>query len=169
MKRLLLSALILVGGFTFTLAQSSSKVQPNAEKTKVLENSAKDDVKETEGPQMKFKSKTIDYGEIEENSDPYRYFQFTNTGTDPLLITSAKGSCGCTVPTYPTEPIGAGESGEIKVRYATNRIGPFKKTVTLTTNTKEGTITLTIKGKVHKKAEESEAIPGSEKNMFKSN
>ena len=121
-----------------------------------------------DGPTMTFEQKVIDYGEIEENSDPFRYFKFSNTGSEPLLITSAKGSCGCTVPTYPTEAIAPGEEGEIKVRYATNRIGKFQKTVTLTTNMKDPKVVLTIKGDVHKKPEQPDGVPSGEKNLFKS-
>ncbi|MEZ4987377.1 MAG: DUF1573 domain-containing protein [Saprospiraceae bacterium] len=56
-------------------------------------------------PQMVFEDTTVDYGTIEQGADPYRVFAFTNTGNAPLVITNAKGSCGCTVPTYPKEPI----------------------------------------------------------------
>lgn len=116
---------------------------------------------ETGGPVMTFETTEIDYGTIEQGADPYRVFKFTNTGTDPLIIEGAKGSCGCTVPTYPTDPIAPGESGEIKVRYDTKRVGPFTKTVRLTTNESVTTRTLRIKGEVLKQPEEPEAIPPS--------
>lgn len=132
------------------------------------ENSETTTTEEVSGPVMTFETKVVDYGEIEENADPYRFFKFENTGTEPLIITSAKGSCGCTVPTYPTDPIGPGESGEIKVRYATNRIGAFTKTVTLTTNSVEEKIVLKIKGKVNKKPAQPDGVPASENNLFKS-
>lgn len=116
---------------------------------------------------MEFEMTTVDYGTIEQGSDPYRFFKFTNTGNAPLVITNAKGSCGCTVPTYPKEPVPPGESGEIKVRYDTNRVGPFTKRVTLTTNVGDEPIVLTIKGKVEKKAEEPAGVPASgEGSMF---
>lgn len=116
-----------------------------------------------------FESETVDYGVIEQGSEPFRVFTFTNTGTEPLIITQAKGSCGCTVPTYPKEPIAPGETGEIKVRYDTNRLGKFTKRVTLTTNAPEDKTMLTIKGEVLKKAEEPEGLPVNEANPFKSN
>lgn len=122
----------------------------------------------TEGPQMVFTSMEVDYGTIEQGSDPYRFFQFTNSGTAPLVITNAKGSCGCTVPTYPKEPILPGNDGEIKVRYDTNRVGPFTKRVTLTTNAGEEPIVLTIKGKVEKAPEEPAGVPTNEGGMFNS-
>lgn len=115
----------------------------------------------TGGPVMTFETMEVDYGVIEQGSDPYRFFSFTNTGDAPLLITSAKGSCGCTVPTYPQEAIAPGETGEIKVRYDTNRIGKFTKTVTLTTNEAESRRVLRIRGEVEKLPEEPAAIPES--------
>ncbi len=113
------------------------------------------------GPVMQFESTEVDYGEIEQHSDPYRFFAFTNAGTEPLVIQAAKGSCGCTVPTYPKEPILPGESAEIKVRYDTKRIGNFTKTVTLTTNEATPKHVLRIKGKVNAAPEEPEAVPAS--------
>lgn len=99
-------------------------------------------------PVMKFERDTIDYGTIPHNADGYRVFKFTNVGKEPLLISNAHGSCGCTVPTAPTEPIPPGQSSEIKVHYATDRIGNFIKTVTLTSNANPPTKVLVIKGTV---------------------
>ena len=68
-----------------------------------------------------------------------------------MIITSVKGSCGCTVPTKPEEPIMPGETGEIKVKYATNRVGPFAKTVTITSNAFESNKIVRVKGRVLEK------------------
>jgi len=87
--------------------------------------------KDYTGPVFEFENEVIDYGEIAQNSDGNRVFKFKNIGKSPIIITQVKGSCGCTVPTKPEEPIMPGETGEINVKYATNRIGPFSKTVTL--------------------------------------
>lgn len=114
-------------------------------------------------PAMTFQETEIDYGIIEQNAEPYREFHFTNTGTAPLVIKNAKGSCGCTVPEWPKEPIPAGESNVIKVRYATNRIGKFSKTVTLTTNDEKGQHLLRIKGEVLKPKPE-EGVPSAPAN-----
>lgn len=122
-----------------------------------------------DGPQMAFETDVIDYGVIEQGSDPYRIFNFTNTGNAPLVITNAKGSCGCTVPTYPKEPIAPGASAEIKVRYDTNRIGKFTKRVTLTTNAGDESKILTIKGEVTKKPAEPAGVPAVEDNLFNNN
>ena len=115
---------------------------------------------------MTFETKEIDYGTIEQNSDPYRTFTFTNTGEEPLLITNAVGSCGCTVPSYSKLPVAPGESGEIKVRYATDRLGKFRKRVTLTTNVSEEPVVLTIMGEVLEKPAQPEAVPAGEAGMF---
>lgn len=120
---------------------------------------------QTTGPEMTFESTEVDYGTIEQGSDPLRIFHFTNTGNEPLQIKHAKGSCGCTVPKWPKEPIFPGESGVIEVRYDTKRVGKFVKRVTLTTNEGEGEDgskkVLTIKGLVTKKAEEPAGVPES--------
>ena len=115
---------------------------------------------------MTFETKEIDYGTIEQNSDPYRTFTFTNTGDEPILITNAVGSCGCTVPSFSKLPVAPGESGEIKVRYATDRLGKFRKRVTLTTNVSEEPVVLTIMGEVLEKPAQPEAVPAGEAGMF---
>lgn len=123
---------------------------------------AQDDTSEKKGPIMTFESMTVDYGTIEQNADPLRVVKFTNTGDEPLIITTARGSCGCTVPVWPKEPIMPGQSSQIEIRYATNRIGQFSKTVRISTNEENDGHTITVKGKVLKK-EEMEGVPGSEK------
>ena len=119
------------------------------------------------GPKMAFETETVDYGKIKQGADPYRVFKFKNEGTEPLLITGARGSCGCTVPTYPQEPIAPGKTAEIKVRYDTQRIGQFTKTVTITTNEagESATRILTIKGEVMQ-VQEKEGVPTKENGVF---
>ena len=102
----------------------------------------------TAGPVMTFEVTSIDYGTLDKGGDPVRKFKFTNTGNEPLIIKSAKGSCGCLVPKYPQEPIMPGESNVIEARYDTQRVGMFTKTITLTTNEYPDTHTLTVKGEV---------------------
>lgn len=99
-------------------------------------------------PQMVFEQMTIDYGTVKKGAEPYREFKFRNQGTEPLLIKSAKGSCGCTVPTYSEQAIMPGESGILGVRYDTNRTGAFTKRITVTTNEPEDTKVLTVTGEV---------------------
>ena len=104
-----------------------------------------------------FVSKVVDYGIIEHNADGARKFVFTNNGTEDLLIKNAKGSCGCTVPTWPREAIAPGATAEIGVKYATNRVGKFTKTITLTTNASKKPVILTVKGEVNPAPKEETA------------
>jgi hypothetical protein len=152
MKRLL-SLLLLFSALSFTV-QAQVKAMPD--------NAAE---AEATGP-MTFETTTMDYGTIEQHSDPYRTFNFTNTGSEPLIITNAVGSCGCTVPSYSKTPVAPGEEGEVKVRYATDRLGKFRKRVTLTTNVTEEPVVLTIMGEVLKKPAEPEAVPAGEVGLF---
>ena len=108
---------------------------------------------------ISFEKKVHDYGTIEFKSDGTYEFVFTNTGKKPLIITNCKGSCGCTVPVWPKEPIQPGESKTIKVKYATNRVGPFTKSVTVNSNSIDSPkVTLKIKGKVNPESKE-ETMP----------
>lgn len=77
---------------------------------------------------------TLDYGCIMVGSNPNREFPVYNIGDEPLIITNAQGSSGAVVPTFPRDPIAPGDSAIFKIRYNTNVIGPFCKTVTITTN-----------------------------------
>ena len=97
---------------------------------------------------MDFKKEVHDYGNIKNGANGTCTFEFTNTGNAPLIISNATGSCGCTVPTWPKEPIAPGAKGEITVKYDTKRTGEFTKTVTLTSNSSEPNKVLTIKGNV---------------------
>lgn len=146
MKRIILF-LILTGLFQFSYAQEDASSVINQE----AEVSA--------SPTIEFDSKVVDYGVIDHNSDGNREFLFTNNGNAGLLIKSVKASCGCTVPQYPKEEIAAGESGSIKVKYATNRIGKFTKTITVSTNADKKPIILTIRGEVKKPEDQESTIP----------
>jgi len=97
---------------------------------------------------IKFKTDTIDYGTIEKGSDGVRVFEFTNTGDAPLIITDVKSTCGCTIPKKPDGPIMPGETGNIEVKYDTNRVNPIRKTITVTSNADTPTVALKIKGEV---------------------
>lgn len=118
------------------------------------------------GPKMQIESLVVDYGTIAQNSDPLRKVSFKNVGTEPLIIKNAYGSCGCTVPNYKHEPIAPGETSEIEIRYATDRIGAIAKTVTIQTNEGDQPIVIQVKGNVlEKKAEEG--VPASPLSMPK--
>ena len=97
---------------------------------------------------IEFKTDVIDYGEIAKDSDGVRVFEFTNTGNAPLIVSNVSSTCGCTIPKKPEKPILPGESGVIEVKYATNRVGPIRRTITVYSNADEPTKALRIKGKV---------------------
>ncbi len=165
-KSILLLTAIAFFAFSTTNAQEASKKKKTKKTTKVTKTTTVVDSKTTtakveapkvvtkaavpttDGASMLFDSDTVDYGTIAHNGEPKREFSFVNNGNKPLIISAAQGSCGCTVPSYPKEPIAPGARGVIGVRYDTNRAGPFTKTITLTTNAATPSKVLTIKGTV---------------------
>ena len=111
MKKIILGVLVACIAFLNTNAQDTKK-----------------------GAKIEFKKEVHDYGTIENGADGNCTFKFKNTGTEDLKISNCRASCGCTVPNWPREAIKPGQSGEIKVRYATNRTGLINKTITITSN-----------------------------------
>lgn len=109
-------------------------------------------------PEITFESEVHDYGTIKQGAEGGCEFKFKNTGKEPLIISNAKGSCGCTVPTWPKEPILKGQTGVIKVHYDTKRVGAFTKTITLESNAKTSSKLLTIKGVVEPSEENSDQV-----------
>ncbi len=132
MKKLLL--LMAFVGFTMTASAQGAKIE------------------------FKDKNNTIDYGTVSKDSDSgIRSFEFTNTGDAPLIITNVQSTCGCTVPSKPTEPIMPGKTGKIDVKY-NMATGPIRKTITVesnATNFEGGRIPLKIKGDVVEKEEKN--------------
>ena len=107
------------------------------------------DAKTQNGPEIEFEKVVHDYGDVPYNGDGKCEFRFTNTGNEPLLVLKPKSSCGCTVSTWPQDPILPGKSEVIKVTYRTNRVGNFDKKVTVTSNAVQNpTVVLRIKGRV---------------------
>jgi hypothetical protein len=131
MKKLILSVVLLAGLSSMnSLKAQQMHNDPNA-------------------PVIAFEKDTIDYGTVAYASDGTRYFTFKNTGKEPLIISEAHGSCGCTIPTAPKEPIQPGQTAQIKVHYDTQRAGQsFFKTVTITSNASDAIKTVYIKGTV---------------------
>ncbi len=101
------------------------------------------------GAKIEFTKDTHDYGTVKYGADGTCTFEFKNTGNEPLIISTAKGSCGCTVPEWPKEPIAPGAKGSIRVKYDTKRPGPINKSVTITSNAvNEPNKVIRIKGEV---------------------
>lgn len=97
-----------------------------------------------------------DYGTISQGDDGNCIFSITNTGKEALIISLCKGSCGCTVPVCPQEPIAPGETADISVKYNTNKVGPINKSVTITSNaSNEPRKVIRIKGNVKAKPQGS--------------
>ena len=88
----------------------------------------------TSTAEIKFEKMVHDYGEIKQGDNGECVFKFKNVGKEPLILTMCQGSCGCTVPQCPKDPILPGKSGEIKVKYDTQRVGPINKSVTVQSN-----------------------------------
>jgi hypothetical protein len=130
MKKLLLSGGILMLSFL----SFNGKTQTTQANTLLAE--------------MTFKQEVHDYGDIKQGANGDCEFTFTNTGSAPLIISNARGSCQCTVPEWPKTPVQPGQSATIKVHYNTNRSGPINKTVTIEANVEGGSKVLRIKGNV---------------------
>ncbi len=105
---------------------------------------------ETKGtPVFSFTEESFDFGEIEEGTVAKHDFVFKNTGDAPLIITNAAGSCGCTVPEWPREPIAPGEEGTIHVEFnSQGRTGNQQKQVTISANTVPNSKVLKISSQV---------------------
>ncbi len=102
---------------------------------------------------IKFAKDVHSFGTVQEESENMYSFTFTNTGKEPLIIQDAKGSCGCTVPNYPKQPIMPGKTGTIDVKFTPykGQIGPAEKTVTVTANTEPSATIVKIQANVVEK------------------
>jgi len=133
MKKVFLIAALFTVSVTYLFAQAQQPIQvqdnPNA-------------------PEITFEKTVHDYGTVAYGGGGVCSFKFTNTGKEPLILQQPQSSCGCTVPSWPKEPILPGESNEIKVTYNTKKVGPINKTVTVKSNAKNNNVVLRITGKV---------------------
>ena len=145
MKKVILS--IAVVGILFSSCGEENK--------ELSTNIVKNDATAEEGatseamPKMKFKNDLYDFGEISQGEKVSFSYSFTNTGDADLVITSAQGSCGCTVPTWPKEPIKAGATAQIDVVFDSNgKSGKQHKQVTIVANTTPATNVVALTGSV---------------------
>jgi len=132
MKKLLTITMLMLLGVIAVHAQTQS---PNGNANEAM---AAFDWSET----------THDFGKLVKGKPVSTEFDFVNNGSVPLIITEAKGSCGCTVTDFPKDPIAPGKSGKIKATYNAANQGAFSKTITVSANTAAGKTVLTIKGEV---------------------
>jgi len=102
----------------------------------------------TIGSVFLWESTTHDFGAIDQNKAVEHEFTFTNEGDFPLIISTVKASCGCTVAEYTKEPIAPGAKGTVSARYDAAKVGAFTKTVTVSANTGSEAVVLTFKGNV---------------------
>lgn len=134
MRTFILSFLLLFSAMIVSNAQQAEPIKPQ--------------VTNPNGPEISFDKTVHDYGIIVKGGNGTCEFTFTNTGKEPLILSKPISSCGCTVPTWPQEPILPGKSDVIKVTYNTNNVGPINKTVTVYSNAQSSRVMLSIKGKV---------------------
>jgi hypothetical protein len=150
MKRSIFSFVFMVFATFSIFAQDAAQQQP---------------ADNPNAPEISFDKTVHDYGTIVQGSDGTCEFKFTNIGKEPLILSRPQSSCGCTVPTWPQEPVLPGKSDVIKVTYNTNNVGGINKTVTVTSNAKTSRVVLQIKGTVTPKpattAPEKPAEPGA--------
>ncbi len=154
--------LILAGIFamTFVSCKDNAAKKVNEENVEIA---AERDAKNAEFPVMTFLETEHDFGTINEGDVVEHIFSFTNTGKSPLVITDAKGSCGCTVPEWPKEPIAPGASGEMLVKFnSSGKPNAQNKSVTITANTESGTESIKIKASVTPKPKPEGTTPPTE-------
>lgn len=103
---------------------------------------------------IKFEEENFDFGVVDEGPKITHEFKFKNEGREPLVLSTVKASCGCTTPSWPTEPILPGQESSIVVTYNTKgRVGTFNKSVTINSNASEPITRIFIKGTVNKAEE----------------
>ncbi|MCE2816081.1 MAG: DUF1573 domain-containing protein [Cryomorphaceae bacterium] len=138
------AAILLLGS---ACSNPSDQIKPEEERM------ALEAVQSADLPELSFANETHDFGSINEGQVVETEFRFTNTGKAPLIISSAQGSCGCTVPEYPNAPVAPGEEGVIRVSFnSEGKPNQQSKTVTLTTNAVPSTKVLTITANVTPKS-----------------
>lgn len=138
-SRLFITALMLAGALAYG---QDMKVTPSTMTTPPASDNKN-------APEFKFEEEEYNFGTIKQGESMTHIFTFVNTGKEPLIITSASGSCGCTVPEWPKEPIKKGDKGTIKVTFnSAGKMGMQDKTVTIQSNAKSNPKVIHIKGNV---------------------
>ena len=146
MKKVIVLSILSLSLMTISCDENAAKKikSENLELAKERDTEIK-----TGGAKIKFEKTEHDFGTINEGEIVETVFSFKNSGKSELIITSAKGSCGCTVPEWPKEPIMPGEEGQIRVKFNSDKKPNLQqKTITLVTNTEQGKEVLKIKAQV---------------------
>lgn len=97
---------------------------------------------------IKFKKTEHDFAKVDQGKPVTHVFEFTNAGSDPIVLGNVTASCGCTTPDWTREPVMPGKSGKITATYNAANAGPFTKSITVPSNAENGTVILTLKGEV---------------------
>lgn len=130
---------------------AETPADPNAVATGQTQAVAEEQVPTGPTTSIAFEHTDFDFGVVDDGEKVRHTYKFTNTGNEPLVISSAKGSCGCTVPKWPTEPIPPGGTGNIDVEFdSKGKPGKQTKRVTVTANTVPAQTFLNITGTVNK-------------------
>ena len=115
---------------------------------------AQNGIEETEKyAKIVFKETSHNFGQILLNGDGNCEFEFMNEGNAELILTNVKSSCGCTIPSWPKEPVFSGKKSSIKVKYDTSKPGSFNKSIIVYSNGSKYPVVLKIKGKVINKTD----------------
>ena len=145
-KHLILLVLVLS---TLAIACGKQESKSTTDITVEVPLTSDGKIDESKLPKFEFASESYDFGKIKQGEKVSYSFKFKNTGTTPLIITSASASCGCTVPTYPEDPIAPGAEGIVEVVFDSNgKMGMQTKTVTLVANTIPNTKVLYLRGEI---------------------
>ncbi|MBL7933857.1 MAG: DUF1573 domain-containing protein [Bacteroidia bacterium] len=144
MKKIILLVLV------FALSSCNSSEQSNGVSTDEVSNSASANGESNDNlPEIKFAEEVFDFGKITQGEKVSHSFVFKNTGKKNLIISGASGSCGCTVPEWPKEPIKPGAEGKINVVFnSEGKSGLQEKTVTVVTNCEPATRIVKIKAEI---------------------
>lgn len=151
MKKAIFLSIIAIFFSCFSVQAQKDEGNPKSKKAKQAE--------------ITFEKLEHNYGNIYQGDNGECEFVFKNTGKAPLTIQNCRASCGCTVPSWPKEPIPPGKKSVIKVKYDTNRIGTISKTITVTSDAINNSVQLKITGHISTKPVES--VPEQEAPMMR--
>ncbi len=160
MYKLLIFSLTLLTFWSCTPAEGENNAAASAQEVQAMDEitnsslinnpvSANEAIAPEDAAKIEFEEEVFDFGDIVEGDVVEHIFKFKNTGNNPLIISKATGSCGCTVPDWPREPISPGQVGEIKVKFnSKGKQGEQDKRVTIQANTIPNNTEIRIVGAV---------------------